>query len=72
MKNISGTKILKTMARKERLLAKVQERKTVFKTVIFVVNAEKTISCQHQNLTGFIVGKVTNVCMNSVPCMDLF
>jgi hypothetical protein len=47
-------------------MRKVQNRKAIFTTVTFVVNAIKTISRQHQNLTGFSVENALNVCMNPV------
>jgi hypothetical protein len=53
----------------ERLPRKVQNRKM---TVTFVVNVGKTISRQHQNLTGFNVDNEENGCMNPVPCMGCF
>jgi hypothetical protein len=36
------------------------------------VNAGKSISRQHQNLTGFSVDNAENGCMNPVPYMGCF
>jgi hypothetical protein len=36
------------------------------------MNAGKTISGQHQNLTGFSVENAENGCMNHAPCMGCF
>jgi hypothetical protein len=60
------------MLNEEKPPTKVQNRKSIFATVTFVVNVGKNISRQHQNITGISVENAENVSMNPVQCMGCY